>query len=147
MASCIVGQTSLCPVITPLINTHSKEELVIYTKYIVLNHCSLLLYPAHKTASGAWKRKPVLFIVASRAGHSGALLSFSRPIQTSKPYLFTVLKPTTTLSSLLPSFAPTQTIFISTASDLWFLCWGMSIHLVKKLLGVLLGSIPFRDAV
>lgn len=41
---------SPCPVITPLINTHSKEELVIYTKCIVLNHCSLLPYPNRKSS-------------------------------------------------------------------------------------------------
>lgn len=36
-----------CPLITPLINVHSKEKPVIYTKCIVLNRCSVLLYPAH----------------------------------------------------------------------------------------------------
>lgn len=39
---------SPCPVITPSINTHSKEEQVIYTKCIILNHCSLLSYPTCK---------------------------------------------------------------------------------------------------
>lgn len=37
----------LCPLITPLINVHSKEEPVIYTKCIVLNHCSVILSCSH----------------------------------------------------------------------------------------------------
>lgn len=74
--------------------------------------------------------------MASKDGHNGDPPLFSRPPQASKPYLFTVLKPTsTTLSSLIPAFTSTESISVSIVPNLWFLGLGLSIHLDEKLLG------------